>query len=100
VNVGVKILRHVVVHDVRNALYVDTTGGDIGRDEDSVTPILKAVQRVLSLPLRKVSMKGCYVLSPLRELLRKALGGVLHLREYHDESLSILLEPVRQDVRL
>jgi hypothetical protein len=40
------------------------------------------------------------VLSALRELLGETLRGVLHLGEYHNESLSVFLKPVRQHVRL
>jgi hypothetical protein len=95
VNVGIEILRHVVVHNVRNSLHVDTARGDIGRDQHSVTTILKAVQRLLALPLRKVSVHRGYMLPLARELLSETLRGVLHLREHHNESLSVLLKPVR-----
>jgi hypothetical protein len=69
-NVGVKIFRHIVVYNVRNTLNVDTTRGDIGSDKNSVTTILKAVERLLSLPLREISVKRRDVLPLASELLR------------------------------
>jgi hypothetical protein len=100
VDVGVKVLRHVVVYNVRDPLYVDTTRGDIRCDKDSVTTILESVQCLLALSLRKVSMERGHMLTTPRELLSETLRGVLHLGEHNHESLSVLLQPVRQNVRL
>jgi hypothetical protein len=95
VNVGIEILRHVVVYNVRNSLHVDTARGDIRRDEHSVTAVLKAVQSLLALTLREVSVHGRYMLPLARELLSETLRGVFHLREHNNEGFTILLKPVR-----
>jgi hypothetical protein len=100
VDVGVKILRHVVVHNVRNPLHVDTARCDVGGDKNSITAIFEAVQRLLSLSLREVAVKRCYVLTLTSELLSEPLSGVLHLRKHDNESLTVLLKPVSKHVRL
>jgi ABC-type enterochelin transport system ATPase subunit len=100
VNVRIKVLRHVVVYNVRNTLHVDTPCCDIGSDKDTIATIFKAVQRLLSLSLGKIPVQGCDVLTSASELLSKTLCGVLHLSKHNNEGLSILLEPMRQYVRL
>jgi hypothetical protein len=100
VDVGIKVLRHVVVYNVRNSLHVDTASCNISRDKDTVTTVLKSVKRLLPLSLRKVAVQRRYVLTTTSKLLSETLSGMFHLREHNDESLTILLQPVREDSRL
>jgi hypothetical protein len=99
VDVGIEILRHVVVYNVRNSLHVDTARCDIGRDKNPVTAILKAVQRLLAFPLREISVQRGYVLTLASKLLGETLRGVLHLGKHYNESLTVILKPMRKHVR-
>jgi hypothetical protein len=100
VDVCIEVFRHVVVNNVGYSLYVDTASCDVGCYEDTVTTILETVERLLTLCLREVSVKRRYVLTTTSKLLSETLSGVLHLGKYNHERLAILLQPVRQNLRL
>jgi hypothetical protein len=100
VNVGIQILRHIVIYNVRNPLHVDTASRDIGCDQDTVSPVLKSVERLLTLALREVTVQRCNVLTTTSELLSETLRGVFHLGEHNHEGFAILLQPMRENLRL
>jgi hypothetical protein len=51
VQVGLVVLRRVVVHDQGDPLDVESASGDVGRDQDVDRPFLEAPQRALSVAL-------------------------------------------------
>ena len=55
--VGVRRVRHVVVHDMRDAGDVEPAGSDVRRDQDRVATFPEARQRAVALRLGHVSLK-------------------------------------------
>ena len=51
-----RYLRNVVVNYMSNMLYIDTTRGDVGCDEDTVTAFGEALKRLIALCLRTVAV--------------------------------------------
>jgi hypothetical protein len=100
VDVRVQILWHIVVNYVSDSFHVDTTSCDVSRDHDAIPAILKSRQRLLTLPLREISVKRCHVLSLLSKLVSELLRGMLHLRKYNHKSITVLSQPVSQHLGL
>ena len=57
VHVDLDVLGRVVVDDMRDAFDVDTTAGDVGRDQDFIAPGLEPFQAVLALILCFATMQ-------------------------------------------
>src|ERR1700730_2815187 len=77
-----EVLRHcrqIVGDDVGDALHVNATGSEIGRDQYAVSSLLKSGQGRGSLRLRAVTVdqRGCetFAVQVLRQPLRSALGA-------------------------
>ncbi|MNO90667.1 hypothetical protein D3C76_821940 [compost metagenome] len=56
-NVGLWVVRHVNVEHVSDARYVQTTGSDVGSDDDVQTAILERVDDALTLVLGNVTVQ-------------------------------------------
>ena len=82
VDVAVRVQRHVIVNDVCNPVDVDTTGRDIGCDQDLNLVTAKCVQRLLTGVLRLVAVNGGGFDARPFQLLRQRIGATLRLGEY------------------
>ena len=57
VDIVFSILRNVIVDDMRNAVDINSTRSDVGRDKNSVTSLLESIESSLALSLSPVRMK-------------------------------------------
>ena len=83
-HVGFRVVRNVVVHNERNAVHVNTAGGDVCRDDDIKLAHLEAVDGAFAHGLGEVAVERGYVESAAFEFLGY-FGGVLlgaHENEY------------------
>src|SRR5437763_12638602 len=82
-------LRQIVIHDMRDAVYVNASRRDIGRDHHAIMPLLEAVQRLVALALRAVAVDARRLHAPVDELLREPIRAVLGSREYEERALLV-----------
>ena len=76
-HVGFRIVRNVVVHHQRDAVHVDTAGGNIGRDDDIELAHLEAVNRAFAHRLCKVAVQRRHVEPAAFQLLGNFSGVLL-----------------------
>jgi hypothetical protein len=100
VNVRIKILRHVEVDDVRDAVHIDSTRSDIGGDEDTVLPVAETCQSSFALPLGEVSVQRRGSMPRIFKLLRDPARGMLHLGEDDDHRLRVTFQPTVKELVL
>jgi hypothetical protein len=74
VNIAVRILRQIIVHNVGNARNVDTTGGNIGCDQNRELTIAEVAQDFLTDALLFVAMDGIAVDAFIAQLERQFVG--------------------------
>lgn len=77
VGVGVDRVGHVVIDDVRDLRHVDPARGDVGGNKNIISAVAKAVDRVLPLILRHVSLKRRNTMSLFLQAEGKAAGPML-----------------------
>ena len=80
-DVVVRHVRDIEVHDVRKGLDIDSTRSDVGRHQDPILAGLEPVQRFRPLRLAAISVNPGDLHSPLLELLEDAIGAVFRARE-------------------
>src|SRR6185503_1158744 len=74
--------RQLVVHDMRQAVDVETACGDLRRDEDGRAALLEVVERADALALRLVAVDGNRVDAVVGQLLGEAVRAVLRAGEH------------------
>src|SRR5690606_14847049 len=58
VHIGFGVIGNIVVYDMADPLYVDTTGGNVGRDNNVQLAVLKPINRPLTQLLVHIAVKG------------------------------------------
>ena len=91
---------HVVVDDMRDLRDVETSGGEIGGDEDLELALAKAVERLLALRLRHVALDDRHLELRVFQGATHVPGGVLGLREDKDALRIGVPQDLRQQIRL
>ncbi len=81
-DVSIESVRHIVVNDMSNTLYVDTSRRDICGDKNPIVSLTESVERLQALGLRKITVQRSRIESESVKLLTYLLRGVLHLGEY------------------
>src|SRR5699024_11567191 len=81
VDVGLGVVRDVVVEHMGDALNVETTGGDVGGNQDVQATILELVDGALTLSLGDVTVDGCCGEPACTQLLCDLFGFVLGAHE-------------------
>ncbi len=100
VDVGLGVVRNVVVDDVRDAVDVESARGDVGGDEDVEGAALELADGPLALRLHDVAVDGGRRVAPGPQLLGEVLGGLLGADE-DDHRLEVLdLEDAGEGVEL
>src|ERR1700691_1564327 len=77
---------HIVVHDVRHMVYVDSTGSYIGSDQDPMTTLGKAAQGSIALGLATIAMNAGRLPTGMSELLGHPLRAMLGADKYQKAS--------------
>src|SRR3954463_7832398 len=80
-DVILRMHREIVVHDVRNPIYVDPARGDVGRDEDTHGAGLEILQCPEPLVLRTIRVDSPRLDAAAFETARDPIGAVLRARE-------------------
>ncbi len=99
-DVVVRDVRHVEVHDVGELLDVDAAGGDVGRHEDAVLPALEAGERLGPLRLGAVAVDPLARHVVLLQEVGEAVGAVLRPREGDDAPDLAPREELEEELRL
>lgn len=84
--VGLVIVRNRVIDDVRDIVDIDTSGRDVGRNEDVLFSGSECPHRAFTLVLIHIPMNGCGPKTAIDELLLE-LGSVT-LRASKDDGLA------------
>ena len=82
VNVGIGGVGHVVVDHVGNAGHVDSPCGDVGRHQDLIGAVSKAVQRRLASLLGQIALQGGRLVARSAQLFSQTFGAVFGAGEY------------------
>ena len=100
VDIGLRVVRNVVVHHVRDALDVEAPGSDVGGHQDVDGPVLQCGDRALPDRLRDVAVDRGRGEPTGTQLFGDLLGGLFGANE-HDHRLERLdLEHPGQGVHL
>ena len=100
VDVGLGVVRDVVVDDQGDAFDVESAGGHVGGDEDVDLAFAQHVDRALTCLLGDVAVDRGGLEPAGAQLLGQLLGGLLRAHE-HDDALVLLdLEDAGQSVEL
>ena len=100
VDVGLRLHRQVVVEDVGDAVDVEASRRDVGRDKDRRTPAAEGVEGPGALPLRTVAVDRLGGDAGGVKLLDDAIGPVLGLREDERQIDRLPLEELEQQAGL
>ncbi|MCI4361952.1 MAG: hypothetical protein L3J77_01990 [Thermoplasmata archaeon] len=100
VDVDVRFARDVVVDNVTDALDVDPTGGDVGRDQDTVVPRAESFERLDALGLASVAVDHGRPDAAEAELTRDPVGAVLGPREDEHARHRLVGEQLDQEIGL
>ena len=80
------LLGQIVVDDMRDVIDVDAARGDVGSDEYTAITIFEALERVIPLALRAVSVDGGdFVMAPF-EKFGKPVGSLFGGDEYEERA--------------
>ena len=100
VDVGLRVIRNVVVDDVRDAVDVQATGRDVCRNEDVQAAILELVDGALTLLLRDVAVNGGRVVAGVAQGVCDLFGLVLRAAEDNHAVVFDDLKDARERVHL
>ncbi len=100
VDVGLGVVRDVVVDHVADALHVKATGRDVGGHEDVDAAFLQRVHSALALLLRDVAVDGGSLEAAGLQLVSQVLGGHLGAHEGDDAVELFNLEDAGHGVEL
>ena len=100
VDVGLGVVRDVVVDHVADALDVEAAGGDVGGDQDVDLAVAQGLDRALTLLLRDVAVDGGSLEAAGAQLVGEVLGGHLGPDEGDDALELFDLEDAGQRVEL
>src|ERR1044071_10095169 len=85
VNVILRVQGKIVIHHVRDAVHIDASRGDIGRNQHAYGTRLEILQGAQPLVLRSVRVQRRRP-DPMRfEAARHPVGAMLHPRENQDQ---------------
>jgi hypothetical protein len=87
--VDLLVLGARVVHDVGDALDIDATGGDVGRDEYVDLAAAERAQRLLPCSLPQVAVDSGRGKAPVGQLLGHLSSGPLRAAEHHREAAAL-----------
>ena len=97
------VFRHVgqvVVIDMRHFRNIETTGSDIGRDQDLDFPRAELRQGALALVLRFVAVDGDHREAPFFQQFRQLIRAMLGAVEHNGQLFGVLGNIFRQQRRL
>ncbi|OCC07233.1 hypothetical protein A3Q37_06966 [Streptomyces sp. PTY087I2] len=100
VEVGLLVLRRLVVDDVGHTLDVDTARGDVGADQDVDLAVAEGAQRLLAGALAEVAVDRAGGEAALLQLLGDVGGRALRPAEDHREPAALGLEDAGEHLRL
>ena len=96
-DIGVGGVGHVVIDDVRDAVDVETSGCDVGRDHDGEVARLEAMQGAFALSLGAVAVQAGDAEPGVRDLAGDLVGAVLCAREdQHRIAVDLFEQPDEQ----
>jgi len=75
-DIGIRRIGHIEIDDVRDALHVQSAGGNIGRDHDEVSAVFKSLQCRLALTLRAVTVQAGHFIAGALDLICQLLSPV------------------------
>jgi len=100
VDIVLMVRREVVIDDMRDAIDIDSPGGDIGGDKDADFPVPEIVQRTEPLVLGTVGVDGGRGDSRGFEPLGDAIGAMFRSGEDQHHGEMIVLKEVEKQGRL
>jgi hypothetical protein len=83
-------LGQIVVHHVRDAIYVDAAGGDVGCHQNAIRASLKAAKSLDALVPAAVAMNGSGLDSPVGQPSSQPLRAMLCPGEYEKRTFVLL----------
>jgi hypothetical protein len=90
VDVGIRIRRHVEVHDVGDVVDIEAASGDIGRDEDIERAVAEAAHHPVALLLRQPAVESAGIVAAAAERGRQVVD--LAARPGEDEGRRWILD--------
>ena len=100
VDVALRLVRQVEVHDMADAGHVDAARGDVGRHQDAHRTVAEPVQRLLAGVLRLVAVDHGGVEAVALEVAHDAVGAMLGAREHDHRAHRLVGEHRRQHLAL
>src|SRR6185369_1571183 len=100
VHVGFRVIRYVVVDDVADALDIETTRGDVCRNDDVDLSRFEASDRALALRLSDVAVQGLDRKASRFQALGELFGSDLGAREHQHAIERFRFEDARQRIEL
>jgi len=89
-------LGQIVVHHVRDPIYVDTSGGDVGSYQNAVKASLKTAKSLVALVLAAVAMNGSGLDSSVSQPSSQPLRTVFCPREYEKRAIVLLQKTMEE----
>ena len=86
-------LRKIVIHDMRDVLYVNPAGGNVGRNKNAEAALLKALKRGSALGLGAIPMNSTSLDTESAQLFGQLLSAVLRSGE-HQRGAAFQFQPV------
>ena len=99
-HVALRLIRQLVVDDVRDPLNVDASRGDIGGDENADLPAAERLERTYSGILRLVAVDGFNRQAGMPQKLADLVGTMLGAREDEHAIHGWIGEQLHQQVAL
>ena len=100
VQVGLLVVRALVVDDVRDIVNVNAACRDVSGDEDIDLAVAEGAQGLLAGTLAEIAVDGADGEAALGEVVADALGLALRAREDHDELAAIGLKDAGDELDL
>ena len=100
VNVGFRVVGHIVVDHVRNVVDVQTAGGNVGSDQDRQSIGLEMRKHALSRCLALIPVNGRGLNSLTQQASNDLVGPVFRSRENQRASAGRVCRKAREQQRL
>src|ERR1700683_3016069 len=94
-----RFLWHIVVHDMRDVIYVNAASSDIGRDKDAVDAVFETLQRLVPLALRAIAVDAGHFVFPALQKFREPVCTFFGTHEDEERAL-LVLQQMNQEVKL
>src|SRR5450631_1740282 len=94
-----RLLRQIVVHDMRDVIHMNPARRYVGGDQYTVYAIFEALQRLVPLALRAVAVDRRHLVFPALQKFREPVGALFGGDEDEERTL-LRLQQMLEEIKL